>query len=316
MNYYEILEVSPNASQEIIKIAYKNLAKKYHPDTSNQENAAEIMQRINEAYEVLSNPAKREEYDESLNIKNEYEHTNQSPNSVKNIKEILSKVARTYPNILDSDDIYYNNSDNIDNTYFIKKCEDYIDIDEDCKIYILYFGTTSSSNSSSKLHNIMALTENGILAFSELYDGWAKSISWEEFKNRGVKRDGDEIVIGSYRFKCTSAGDLYSLLKEIERLLINGYVAQTEDEEINETLIKKVKHTLPTFIIYIGAMIFFYFKGWNNWIVKILDVLLIGALCVYISDMICLFVKNTTAKTVIKCLVYGVGALVWYKITR
>ena len=53
MNYYEILEVSPTASQEIIKIAYKNLAKKYHPDTSNQENAVEIMKSINEAYEVL-----------------------------------------------------------------------------------------------------------------------------------------------------------------------------------------------------------------------------------------------------------------------
>ena len=116
MNYYEILEVSPNASQDIIKIAYKNLAKKYHPDTSNQENAAETMQRINEAYEVLSDPEKRKEYNETLNINDEYENINTNPNPVKNIKEILSKVARTYPNILDSSDIFYNNSDNIDNT--------------------------------------------------------------------------------------------------------------------------------------------------------------------------------------------------------
>ena len=316
MNYYEILEVSPNASQEIIKIAYKNLAKKYHPDTSNEENASEIMQKINEAYEVLSDPEKREEYDMTLNINDKYKNTNQNSKTIKNIKEILSKVARTYPKILDSSNIYYNNSDNIDNTYFIRKCEDYIDISEDCKIYILYFDTISSSNSSNKLHNIMALTENGIIAYSEFYDGWAKSISWEEFKNHGAKRDGDEIIIGSYRFKCSSTGDLYSILKEIEHLLINGYVALTEDEEINETLVKKFKHTFFTFIIYIAAMIFFYYKGWNNWIVKILDALLIGVLCTYVNDMICLFVKNTTVKTIIKCLVYGIGALIWYKITR
>ena len=316
MNYYEILEVSQSATQEIIKIAYKNLAKKHHPDTSNRKNAAKIMQRINEAYEVLSDPEKREEYDKTLNMNNECEYTNQNQVPVKNIKEILSKVARTYPNILDSNDIYYNNSDNVDNTYFIRKCEGYIDVDESNKIYILYSGTNSSSSSNSKFHNIMALTENEIIAFSEIYDGWAKSISWEEFKTCGVKRDGDEILIGSYRFRCTSAGDWYALLKEIEKMLFNGYITQTEDEEINETLVKKVKHTLPTFVLYIGAMTFFYFKGWNNWIVKILDVLLIGALCVYISDMICLFVKNTTAKTVIKCLVYGIGALIWYKITR
>ncbi len=314
MNYYEILEVSPNASQEIIKIAYKNLAKKYHPDTSNEKNAAEKMKRINEAYEVLSDSEKREEYDESININDEYEYANHKQNSVKNINEILSKVARTYPKILDSSDLFYNNSDNIDNTYFIRKCQGYIEIEDNCKIYILYSGTNSSSE--TKYHNLMAITEDGIYSFSEYYDGWQKYISWEEFKKQGVKKDGDEIAIGNYRFKCTVSNDLYTVLKEIEKMLINGYIAQTEDEEINETFVKKVKNTFPTFIIYIGAMIFFYFKGWNNWIVKILDMLLIGALCVYISDMICLFVKSTTVKTVIKCLVYGIGALIWYIITR
>lgn len=314
MNYYEVLEVSPNASQEIIKIAYKNLAKKYHPDTSNEKDAAEKMKKINEAYEVLSNSEKRDEYDKNMDFNTEYEYTNHKQNSVENINEILSKVARTYPNILDSDDIFYNYSDNIDNTYFVRKCEGYIEIEDDCKIYILYSGTNSSSE--TKYHNLMAITEEGIYSFSEYYDGWQKYTSWEEYKNCEVKRDGDDIIIGSYRFKCTSAGDLYKILKEIEKMLIDGYVPQTEDEEINETFVKKVKHTLPTFIIYIGAMIFFYFKGWNNWIVKILDVLLIGVLCVYISDMICLFVKDKAVKTVIKCLVYGIGALIWYKITR
>ena len=68
-NYYEILEVDRNASQEVIEKAYKTLAKKYHPDLqeeSKQQESAEKMKKINEAYEVLSNDFKRAEYDEQM----------------------------------------------------------------------------------------------------------------------------------------------------------------------------------------------------------------------------------------------------------
>ena len=65
-NLYEILEVSENASKEVIEKAYHVLAKKYHPDLQ-QENkkktAEDKMKQINEAYEILSNEAKRKEYD-------------------------------------------------------------------------------------------------------------------------------------------------------------------------------------------------------------------------------------------------------------
>lgn len=70
-DYYEILEVSKNASQEVIKTAYKSLLKKYHPDsTGNMEDDKKIIE-INEAYEVLNNPQKKKEYDESLEMENE-----------------------------------------------------------------------------------------------------------------------------------------------------------------------------------------------------------------------------------------------------
>lgn len=65
-NYYDILQVNKNASPEIIEKAYKVLAKKYHPDLQTEENkkqAEEILKEINEAYEVLSNPQKKKEYD-------------------------------------------------------------------------------------------------------------------------------------------------------------------------------------------------------------------------------------------------------------
>ena len=67
-NYYEELEVSRNASNEVISRAYKVLAKKYHPDTTteNKQLAEERFKRISEAYEVLSNERKRAEYNKTL----------------------------------------------------------------------------------------------------------------------------------------------------------------------------------------------------------------------------------------------------------
>lgn len=64
INYYKILEVSPNASEEVIKSAYKALAKKYHPDAvMNDINIEEKMKLINEAYETLVDSEKRAVYD-------------------------------------------------------------------------------------------------------------------------------------------------------------------------------------------------------------------------------------------------------------
>ena len=64
LDYYEILEVHPKASQEIIKKAYTLLAKKYHPDVyPDKVFANKKMALLNEAYAILSDPQKRKEYD-------------------------------------------------------------------------------------------------------------------------------------------------------------------------------------------------------------------------------------------------------------
>lgn len=64
-DYYKILGVSPNASTEEIKKAFRRLARQYHPDMNpNDPQAEERFKEINEAYEVLSDPEKRRKYDE------------------------------------------------------------------------------------------------------------------------------------------------------------------------------------------------------------------------------------------------------------
>ncbi|GFN81532.1 Dnaj subfamily a member 3, mitochondrial [Plakobranchus ocellatus] len=63
-DYYEVLGVARNADQASIKKAYYKLAKKYHPDVNNKDpNAAKKFQEVSEAYEVLSDSTKKQEYD-------------------------------------------------------------------------------------------------------------------------------------------------------------------------------------------------------------------------------------------------------------
>ena len=64
-NYYEVLEISRYANQQEIKSAFRRLARRYHPDR-NSTVSDDIMKNINIAFEILSDPGKRQQYDESL----------------------------------------------------------------------------------------------------------------------------------------------------------------------------------------------------------------------------------------------------------
>ena len=66
--HYHILQVDPKASDKQLKIAYLKLAKLYHPDVYSGVNK-DHFKRVTEAYNVLKNPAKRQEYDNQQKIR-------------------------------------------------------------------------------------------------------------------------------------------------------------------------------------------------------------------------------------------------------
>src|SRR3972149_9918720 len=63
-DYYEILGLSKNASADELKRAYRNLARKHHPDVDKSQGAETKFKEINEAYQVLSDPQKKSAYDQ------------------------------------------------------------------------------------------------------------------------------------------------------------------------------------------------------------------------------------------------------------
>ncbi len=63
-DYYDVLGVSKDASEKDIKTAYRKLAMKHHPDRSDDPGAEEMFKELSEAYAVLSDPDKRQKYDQ------------------------------------------------------------------------------------------------------------------------------------------------------------------------------------------------------------------------------------------------------------
>ena len=83
-DHYAALGVAPDADHEVIKAAFRALAKKYHPDTAADPMAAKARFReINEAHSVLSNPEARAEYDRLLSAQREDPFVSKSRDSAR-----------------------------------------------------------------------------------------------------------------------------------------------------------------------------------------------------------------------------------------
>lgn len=100
MTYYDILEVSPRASKEVIEKAYRVLAKKYHPDVNPPEQRAqceEYMKAINVACETLIDDDKRRQYDLELNTYNTHGNEQTSNDEPINKEHVDMLNPRPWP---------------------------------------------------------------------------------------------------------------------------------------------------------------------------------------------------------------------------
>ena len=129
-NYYKILQIDKDASPEIIKVAYKLLVKKNHPDLkegNEKKVAEEKIKEINEAYDILSNPTNKAEYDLKLN--NEIISDEQYQiilNENINLKKELSYYKNNYNNFYSNNTyVQTQNTNMYDNTYY-QNNSDYI----------------------------------------------------------------------------------------------------------------------------------------------------------------------------------------------
>uniref|UniRef100_A0A6C0H6L2 J domain-containing protein n=1 Tax=viral metagenome TaxID=1070528 RepID=A0A6C0H6L2_9ZZZZ len=113
MDYYKILNVSPNSSLNEIKKAYRTLSKKYHSDKNPNIESLNIMKNLNQAYETLSDPDLKQNYDSSL--------TNN--NIIYSIPNIFSDINLTLEQIysgilLEHPPIYIKPASNHKDVYF------------------------------------------------------------------------------------------------------------------------------------------------------------------------------------------------------
>ena len=165
-DYYKILEIDKDASPEIIKVAYKLLVKKYHPDLKEgkeKKEAEEKIKEINEAYDVLSNSIKKSDYDKTLENNS---FTMENFQKLVNENIILKKELDYFKEI--------NNRPNTRNTYSNTSYRNMNDTSEDTSntkntttSNNKYFNAIKNafSNFDETLKTIIALTITLIITF-------------------------------------------------------------------------------------------------------------------------------------------------------
>lgn len=178
-NYYKILEVDSGASPEVIEKAYKALAKKYHPDLqeeSQKEAAGEKLKLINEAYDVLSDPTSRAEYDKKLAEENTFNNTNYSNENMNNNSNNMYQNSNSnYNNNMyqQNGNYNYNNIYNQQNNTYDKAAREFAQAEEQMR---------KEQELEERQHEIEYQEELQKAKQKAYYDAYI-----QDLKNRGYK---------------------------------------------------------------------------------------------------------------------------------
>lgn len=141
---YTILEINKNASKEEIKIAYKKLALKYHPDKNPNMNTTEKFREIQTAYEILSDENKRAQYD---SFDNTSDHNIQLKDIFIWYQQIINEVCVNF--YLDDID-----RENLNNLFDPDEYEEYIKTNDMDKIYDLIYANLLNAGSTIMLKKV------------------------------------------------------------------------------------------------------------------------------------------------------------------
>ena len=180
MTFYEILEIDKTASNTEIRRAYKYMAKKYHPDKNHSQNTEDKFKDINMAYEVLSDPIKKSNYDsmsesDQLKLYEEFKKMliQINPNSQHTINKLIN-FFYTDENLFKNDFNTLNFS-NIMHTIQNKlQTVSLSDIDK----FIQIVSPNTLTNHVNYINDALYTTFNIDITLDEKYTGGIKSIPY------------------------------------------------------------------------------------------------------------------------------------------
>ena len=175
-NYYKILQIDKDASPEIIKVAYKLLVKKNHPDLKEGEdkkNAEEKIKEINEAYDVLSNPTKKAEYDQTLINEN---ISQEQYNFILNENINLKKELNYFHNLYNRNNYYKQKNTNMYNENINQNTSNDA-INNNSKFKSIF------NNLNENIKTLIAIVITFLIIFSVIKIPFLYSFVFENFSN-------------------------------------------------------------------------------------------------------------------------------------
>ena len=196
-NYYKILQIDKDASPEIIKVAYKLLVKKNHPDLKEGEdkkNAEEKIKEINEAYDVLSNPTKKAEYDQTLINEN---ISQEQYNFILNENINLKKELNYFHNLYNRNNYYKQKNTNMYNesNYNINQNTSNDEINNNSKFKSIF------NNLNENIKTLIAITITFLIIFLIIKIPFLYDFVFENFGNGSLLIIIIVVVLYIYYFR-------------------------------------------------------------------------------------------------------------------